>query len=131
MSISVMIVDDDVDDMEMFVEAINAVDPTVACLQAKDGIRGLARVNNAAQKPAIIFVDMNMPKMTGQEFVAEVRKNHACDGIKLIIYSTSRPDSTVLHGADGFISKPTRLEDLCIEIARVIKGDGDVHAPAT
>jgi len=71
---------------------------------------------------------MNMPKMNGQQFVAEIRKHPAFDRIRLIIYSTSKPDQRALAGADGFILKPTKLEELCLEIAKVIRAEA--HSPA-
>jgi len=66
---------------------------------------------------------MNMPKMNGKQFIAEVRKQKVFDPVKLIIYSTSRPENNAMHGADGFISKPTNQDELCQEIAKAISPD--------
>ena len=115
-----MIVDDDVDDLEMFMEAVNEIDPTINCLQAKSGIAGLTMLNSVDQKPDYIFVDMNMPKMNGRQFIDEIRKNRSFDSARLIIYSTSRPDDNAMLGADGFISKPTNQDELCLKISKVI-----------
>jgi CheY-like chemotaxis protein len=120
MSISIMIVDDDADDIDIFIEAVSEIDPTITCLQAKNGLTALDLVSAAEHKPDFIFVDMNMPKMSGKQFVAEIRKNKMLDGVKLIIYSTSKPEDNELHGADQFISKPTTQEELCIEISKII-----------
>ena len=120
MSISIMIVDDDTDDIDIFIEAVNEVDPSINCLKAKNGIAGISLVNSVEEKPDYIFVDMNMPKMNGRQFIAEIRKNRLFDKIRLIIYSTSNLESNSLHGADQFIAKPTSHEELCLEISKVI-----------
>jgi CheY-like chemotaxis protein len=118
-----MIIDDDADDIEMFIEAVAEIDPTITCHQAKNGIIGITLLNNIDRKPDYIFVDMNMPKMNGKQFIDEARNNKLLGTGKIILYSTSRPDSNAMHGADGFISKPTTQEELCLEISKIIGED--------
>lgn len=115
-----MIVDDDKDDIDIFIEAVNALDPSIKCHSANNGLAGLNLVNSLDQKPDYIFVDMNMPKISGKQFIAEIRKNSLFNKIKLVIYSTSKPNSNALYGADEFISKPTSQEELCLSVAKVI-----------
>lgn len=120
MNISIMIVDDDRDDVEIFIEAVRELDRSINCLSASNGLAGLNLVRSLEQKPDYIFVDLNMPKLNGKEFITEIRKNPSFNKIKLIIYSTSKPDKNDLLGADDFISKPTTQEELCLMISKVI-----------
>lgn len=131
MSISIMIVDDDVDDIDIFIEAVYEIDPAIHCLEARNAIAALDLITTVEQKPDFIFVDMNMPKVSGKQFVAEIRKNKMFDNIKLIIYSTSKPDNNSLHGADHFISKPTTQEALCGEISKVISSQYHITHKST
>jgi CheY-like chemotaxis protein len=61
MSISIMIVDDDRDDIDMFIEVVDELDPSINCLSANNGLAGINLVHSLEQKPDYIFVDMNMP----------------------------------------------------------------------
>jgi CheY-like chemotaxis protein len=114
-----MIVDDDTDDIDIFIEAVNEVDPAAQCVQAKNGLVAMDILHSTERNPDYIFVDMNMPKMNGRQFIAEIRKDRKFDEIKIIVYSTSKQ----LGGVDGaaqFISKPTTQQELCLAISNVI-----------
>jgi CheY-like chemotaxis protein len=117
---SIMIVDDDRDDIDIFIEAVHELDPSINCLSANNGLAGLNLINSSKQKPDYIFVDINMPKISGKQFIADIRKNALFDNIKLVVYSTSKPTNDDLYGADEFISKPTSQEELCSAIAKVM-----------
>jgi CheY-like chemotaxis protein len=120
MSIVVMIVDDDRDDVEIFFDAVQELDTSIKFLSANNGLAGLDLIRSEEVKPDFVFIDMNMPKISGRQFIAEVRKIPELDHIKLIIYSTSKPNEKDILGADEFITKPTSQEELCSAIAKVI-----------
>lgn len=58
----------------------------------------------------IIFLDVNMPNMTGTEFLATLRKNKEYNGIRVIMSTTEAEKGTVVKimklGANGYIVKP-------------------------
>jgi CheY-like chemotaxis protein len=127
MSLCIMIVDDDVDDIDIFIDAVHEIEPGILCLSARNGLDAIKTIYNADEKPDYIFVDLNMPKLNGKQFIAELRKNDLFDGVKVIIYSTSKlekdQDDAQSLGADGFITKPTSMEELCDSISKAIALD--------
>jgi CheY-like chemotaxis protein len=127
MSLCIMIVDDDVDDIDIFIDAVHELEPGILCLSARNGLDAIKTIYNAEEKPDYIFVDLNMPKLNGKQFIAELRKNDLFDGVKVIIYSTSKlekdQDDAQSLGADGFITKPTSMEELCDSISKAIALD--------
>ncbi|HEX5170400.1 MAG TPA: hypothetical protein VFW11_14585 [Cyclobacteriaceae bacterium] len=54
----IMVVDDDPDDVELFIEAVRDIDPTVLCQQARNGMEALTLLKSNCIKPEIIFVDL-------------------------------------------------------------------------
>ena len=124
MSISLMIVDDDIDDIDMFMEAVQEIGTSVDCISAQNGVEGIRLFNGLNSKPDFIFVDMNMPKLNGRQFIKEIRKNNLFDHIKLIMYSTCKLEEEEAElkylGADTVITKPTSLAELRHEITKVI-----------
>jgi CheY-like chemotaxis protein len=70
-----MIIDDDLDDTDIFCEALKEVDPSVKCLIAKDGEEALNLLNNLIVLPELIFLDINMPRMDGKTCFKEIKRN--------------------------------------------------------
>lgn len=65
-------------------------------------------------KPDIILCDLNMPGLTGAEFIKELRAMDHCNDIPVIIVSgeTRHPYIENLPGANAFLVKPVTLEQL-------------------
>ncbi|MDB5281663.1 MAG: response regulator receiver protein [Bacteroidota bacterium] len=123
---TIFVVDDDIDDREIFIEAINTVDSSIRCFTAIDGEDALVK---AASKdfvvPEIIFLDLNMPKMDGPQFLAELKRNKLLGDIPVVIYSTSfrktDVDETKRLGASYFLAKPSDFKELCDALSAIIK----------
>ncbi len=89
-TISCMLIDDDLDDQEVFRMALERIDPEIVCLFANDGVRGLERLYvDASFVPDFIFVDINMPRINGLECIKEIRKINWLANVPLYVYSTS------------------------------------------
>ena len=119
------IIDDDPDDQELFIEALQGIDEFCKCITAFDGEEALQKlINNTLHLPDFIFLDLNMPKMNGKQFLAEVKKNSRISTIPIIIYSTSAEkrdiQETTQLGAVFFLQKPNRFEDLSRALRDII-----------
>src|SRR5215467_3359909 len=120
------IADDDKDDIFIFRMALAQVDPSVKLVTAQDGIEAMKKLKHPqAIVPDFIFLDLNMPKMSGKECIEEIRKETRLQNIPIIIYSTSsspddRKESLEL-GANYFITKFYRLNDLCTTLKTLLK----------
>ena len=66
--------------------------------------------------PALIFLDVHMPKISGFEVLAWLRKNEAFANITVIMMSGAASEKDVARafslGADHYLSKPVGAEDL-------------------
>jgi len=51
--------------------------------------------NGANRRPALIFLDLNMPRMSGLEFLRQVRSDGCAAGIPIVVLTTSRQDHDV------------------------------------
>lgn len=112
------IVDDDIDDQELFIEAVNEVDNTIRCQPYTSFEEALELMKNKKiPLPDIIFLDLNMPKLNGKQCLAELKKNADLRGIPVIIYTTSSEkgdiDETTRLGAAYFLTKPSKFKELC------------------
>lgn len=112
------IVDDDVDDQELFIEAVNEVDNSIECISASSCEDALDWLKNKKVKtPDMIFLDLNMPRINGKQCLAELKRTADLKHIPVVIYTTSSEkrdvEETARLGAAHFLTKPNKFEELC------------------
>jgi CheY-like chemotaxis protein len=121
--ITILLIDDDPDDRELFVKSVREVDENIECLTAPDGIQGLAMLK-AGDPPDFIFLDLRMPGYTGKKCLEEIRKDPKLKDVPVIIYTTSTDvadaQELTAMGAVHFISKPTNPSEIYYLVATVI-----------
>lgn len=86
---TVVLIDDDHDDFEIFSMALKEADPSINCVyydSAKEALTKLTEPN--ASVPDFIFLDLNMPGMNGLQFLESLKESTAAH-LPVIIYSTS------------------------------------------
>lgn len=123
--ISFFLIDDDIDDREIFTLALKDIDSTIKYTTAKDGAEALDFIeNNENFIPNFIFLDLNMPRVSGRECLVEMRKIVRLQNIPIYIYTTSSSDKDKLElhnmGATGFITKPYTIKKLVEIISQII-----------
>jgi DNA-binding response OmpR family regulator len=120
----ILLVDDDRDDQELFEEAMAIVDSSAVCHFASDGEEGLSMLKDNLLGCHIIFLDLNMPKMNGKQFLAEIKQNKVLSKIPIVIFTTSlrEKDSveTANMGAAHFLTKPSSFGELCKQLDGVL-----------
>lgn len=119
------IIDDDIDDQEIFSLVINQISSKVECVFANDGMFALEKLKNGSDfTPSLIFIDMNMPRMNGMQCLAELRKINRLQNIPIYMYSTHVDKALVeqckKYGATGFIQKYIDLNDLKTDLEKII-----------
>ena len=122
-----LLVDDDIDDQQIFAEALETVDPSIKLLVASNGLEALHKLNTPdSAQPDMIFLDLNMPMMNGKEFLQELKKTESFVNIPVIIYTTSsRPEDreqSLDLGAADFLVKPNNYRSLCEQLKEIIGG---------
>jgi CheY-like chemotaxis protein len=94
---------------------------------AMDGALGLEQVENF--HPDCIVVDIRMPQLDGFQFVRALRGDPATEAIPIVILSALVQDhevlSGLLSGADTYLFKPVRLDDLLDAVAKALRVTDD------
>jgi CheY-like chemotaxis protein len=119
------LIDDDLDDQEIFNMALQDVDGSISCRFANDGIAALNALKDAAFIPDCIFIDLNMPRMNGNECLTEIKKIERLQAVPIIMYSTSSDKRLIERsmelGANDFVVKPAGLNALINILREVIQ----------
>jgi CheY-like chemotaxis protein len=119
------LIDDDIDDQEVFKMALQRIDENIRFSAAKDGAEGLQKLQeNSAFVPDFIFLDINMPKMNGMQCLPEIKKLEHLRNARIIMYSTTSNESVQRKsqqlGADEFLVKPPKIGQLVIHLTRIL-----------
>lgn len=106
-----MLVDDDRGERNLFNEAIQTIDPDIVYHAVEDGNKAFELLESiTGNLPQVIFVDINMPVMSGWVFLKTIKENKQLNHIPVIMYSTSNYqrdiDIAIELGALCFCIKP-------------------------
>lgn len=108
---SIYLIDDDMDDIELFRDALEEIAPYVSLQYANDGheaVRSLTEQKNAL--PDLVFLDISMPVFSGLQCLASFKKDEQLRDLPVIMYSTSSQETEIKMarelGALAFVTKP-------------------------
>jgi len=122
---SILFIDDDPDDLDFFRESVSKINPYHECLTSLNGQEALEQLREEKIKPHFIFLDLNMPRFSGQEFLRQIKQISTLAYIPVIILSTSRLSKELLEvylmGAHSFIQKPNSTHELTESIKKIIE----------
>lgn len=111
---TLLIVDDSLSIRNIVSKVVSKAGYTV--ITAKDGIEGLEaiRTTGAANIKGIIL-DVEMPRMTGYEMLAELRSDAAISDVPVMMLTSRAGEKhkqrAIELGADGYVAKPYREEE--------------------
>lgn len=120
---TILNVDDDLEDIEIFCDAVREIDATIICLVARSAEEALQILNSDIELPEYIFLDINMPKVDGNTCLREIKKSQRLNSIPVIMYSTYTRKSdmeTYRELNAGFLIKQNSYQQLVDELRKVL-----------
>jgi DNA-binding NtrC family response regulator len=112
---SCFLIDDDDDDREIFALALRRANGINNCIMAANGLDAVKIINESDITPAYIFVDLNMPLMSGRDCLQAIKRSRLAS-IPVIVYTTSSNfkdiEDTQQLGASHYLVKPTSVSRL-------------------
>jgi CheY-like chemotaxis protein len=121
-SITILIAEDDADDRLLVNRVLkrNRLYNNVRFVEDGEELldylyqRGPYGALDAAPRPGLILLDLNMPKKSGREALAEIKADHNLRAIPIVVLTTSKTDEEIYRsydlGANSFITKPVTFE---------------------
>ena len=120
----ILLVEDSSADAILLQEALRAADVFSPVDHVTDGEQALAHLRDAEIPPALMLLDLNLPRMDGREVLAQVKGDPELRDIPVIILTTSSAPKDVKlayeRGANAFVRKPLGMDRL-IEAAGAIR----------
>ncbi|MCP3939102.1 MAG: response regulator transcription factor [Actinomycetia bacterium] len=125
----ILVVDDEQMLLDMVSDALGFAGYEVVV--AADGLTALSMVLN--RRPDLVILDVNMPEPDGFQVARSLRST---DPDLPILFLTARSDIEDLRtgfeaGADDYLTKPFRLEELRLRLEALLRRSGGVRRPST
>lgn len=126
---SVLVVEDDPGVQKYLKELL--LDNGYSVQIAGDGIEALSHIEKS--QPDLVLLDLNLPKLTGEAVVTEIRKNYP--ELRVVILSAKDTISDVVQGlnlgADDYLTKPFSADELLARIKARFKRLGSTDRKIT
>lgn len=125
-------VDDDRDDLDIFHLVTASLGIEARLFEKPDKM--LKALLNPPPLPSIIFVDINMPVISGYEIIEEVSEMEGYENVPIVVLTTAGNDDTISEckrlGVKYFIQKPTSIDALKSAVNHLLHMDWEAHDPS-
>lgn len=117
---TILIVDDSPKDVELTISALSEKNLANELVVAEDGVEALDYLYRRGQfakrengNPAVILLDIKMPRMNGIEVLKHIRSNPKFNFIPVIMVTSSREEKDLIEsyklGANSYVVKPVDI----------------------
>jgi CheY-like chemotaxis protein len=126
--LDVLLVEDDEADVLIAREALRAGRLDTKLTVVRDGVEAMAylRKQNGysdAARPDLILLDLNLPRKSGHEVLAEVKADSSLRRIPIVVLSTSSSAEDVVRSydlhANVYVSKPVDFDEFTSVVRQI------------
>ncbi len=126
--IEVLLVEDDPGDVLMTREALAERANSSRLNVVGDGVEALAYVRREgvfgdAVRPDLVVLDLNLPRRSGREVLADMKSDPALRDIPIVVLTTSSSESDVLDSyqlhANAFVTKPVDYDSFVTAVQQI------------
>jgi CheY-like chemotaxis protein len=118
------LIDDDEDELEIFMEALSKLHVHCKCTYAQNAEQALEILNYL--KPDVVFVDINMPKINGFECIRKIRAKDGHAETRIVMYSNGVNEVSIEEahkwGATSCVKKTNSIADLVSAMQELLDG---------
>ncbi|HEY3830494.1 MAG TPA: response regulator [Solirubrobacteraceae bacterium] len=116
---SILLVEDDPGDVLLIREALAEHKVANALSVVSDGVEAMEFLRRegehaGAERPGLVLLDLNLPRKSGAEVLAEVKGDPGLSTIPVVVLTTSEAEEDVLRSyqqhANAYVTKPVDFE---------------------
>lgn len=128
---TILLVEDNPDDVELTLRALQKNKVTNEVAVARDGVEALDYLfgtgahagRDTSVMPAVILLDLKLPKIDGLEVLKRIRADHRTRFLPVVILTSSKEEQDIVNGyslgANSYVRKP-------VDFAQFTKAVGEL-----
>jgi CheY-like chemotaxis protein len=126
----ILLAEDNANDADLVVRALTANQPSTRVVLATDGAVALdclyrrgTFASRGAGQPAIVLLDLKMPRVDGLEVLRQLKGDEQMKSIPVVMFTSSREERDVLRsyqlGANAYVVKPVEFRQFVATLQRL------------
>jgi len=123
-----LVIDDNSDNLSILVQMLSMEGVEATVVQNPSTVDAVLQ---DSPTPDVVFVDLEMPRVSGFDLLNAFRADDRFDGVPIIAYTVHVSEITVVRdkGFDGFIGKPLDADKFPEQLQRILNGDAVWSTP--
>ena len=128
----ILVVEDSPTDEALLVRALNKAGVTNPIVTVKDGLEALDYLygtgryefRKAEEVPAVVLIDLNLPKLDGLEVLRRMRADYRTKLVPVAIFTSSIEEQDLINGyslgANSYVRKPIEFSKFSKVVAQLV-----------
>ena len=126
----ILLAEDNPNDVELILAALKEARLINEIVLARDGEEALdflfrrgAHAGRSSLQPAVILLDLKMPKVDGREVLRQIRADPQLRSVPVVVLTSSREESDLLQtyelGTNAYVVKPVDFEEFIAAVSKL------------
>ena len=126
----ILLVEDSPRDAELILDVLTGYDLAIEVFTVSDGAEALDYlfrrgnfVGRSDGQPAVILLDLKMPKVDGMEALRQIKRDSKLKVIPVVVMTSSREEQDLLNcyqlGVNAYVVKPVKFAEFVEAVTRV------------
>ncbi len=126
----ILLAEDNPNDAELTLEALTANNLANRVIHVKDGVEAMEYLHCEGRysqrkpgKPAVVVLDIKMPRMDGIEVLQAIRSDPALKMIPVVMLTSSREEQDLIRsyelGSNAYVVKPVKFSEFIEAVKQV------------
>jgi len=127
---AILLVEDNPDDEDLVLRSLRKANIANEVVVARDGSEALEKLFgnggadfNAARMPALVLLDLKLPKINGIEVLRRIRDRPETRYLPVVILTSSSEDEDIVrsyeHGANSYVRKPVDFNEFAAAVRQL------------
>lgn len=127
---TILLAEDNPQDVELTIEALTTHNIANEVISVKDGVEALEYLtyegrfkNRKKGNPAVLLLDIKMPRMDGIEVLQSIRNNKQLKNLPVVMLTSSREEPDLLKcyslGVNAYVVKPVNFKDFLVAVKHI------------
>ena len=131
--VEILIVEDDPNDVELMLRALERERIENKLLVVKDGVEALTYIFNRSthayrkngKKLKFIFLDLKLPKVDGFDVLRQIKSNEKTKSIPVVVFTSSMEEKDIVKcyqlGVNSYTVKPMDFDDYASSVGKIVR----------